>query len=209
MSLLSLWAKDYKNLNFCSNSLEINPLNILVGPNGSGKSNLIDLLRFLQLSLSEGLGSVSGFRYSSEELGGSHLLSFNVERPGTVIFKYKFKGIDETRNQPIYLQVKLFIGKLNNSVEIHQELLYSPIDGDEDRPFYYYKLHDVQLNAGVVSILQKDNSPRFERISGVPVDSLGLLAIDELIQDQENVRELLLNSKKSEVGGSIMPTIWT
>lgn len=194
MSLLSLWAKDYKNLNFRSNSLEINALNILIGPNGAGKSNLIDLLRFLQLSLSQSLGSVSGFRYSSEEIGGSHLLSFHVERPGTVIFKYKFKGIEETRNQPIYLELKLFIGKLNNSVEIHEEMLYSPIYGDENKPFYYYKFHDVQLNAGIVSIRQEDNTQRFERISGVPVDSLGLLEIAELIQEQENVRELLLKS---------------
>ncbi|MGC9525031.1 MAG: AAA family ATPase [Limnospira sp.] len=194
MSLLSIWAKDYKNLNFRSTSLEINRLNILIGPNNSGKSNLIGLLSFLQLSISQSSSSISGFRYACEELGGSHLLSFRAERPGFVILKYKFEGIEETNNQPIYLHFKLFVAQSNQSVEIHEEFLFSPLYGDEDRPFYYYKLHDSKLNTGVVSILQDDGSQRFQRIDGVPVDSLGLLAIDELIQEKENLRESLLKS---------------
>ncbi|QIZ69897.1 AAA family ATPase [Oxynema aestuarii] len=195
MSLLSIWAKDYKNLNFYETPLEFDRLNLLVGPNGSGKSNLIALLRFLQLSVSQSFGSVSGFRYACEELGGSHVLSFNLDRPGTVLLKYKFEGIEETRYQPIYLEIKLFISKLTNSAEIHEELLYSPINGDENNPFYYYKLHNHQLNTGVVSILQPDGSQKFQRISNVPLDSLGLLVINELIQQEnEEIRELLLRS---------------
>ncbi len=194
MSLLSIWAKDYKNLNFYSTSLELKPINILVGPNGSGKTNLVGLLNLIHLSVFQNSEDIKGLEYACDYLGGSHLLYFNRERPSEVSVKYKFTGIAETRNQPIHLDIKLFVSQSSNRIELSEDFLYSPVRGDEDQPFYYYKFHDHSIGSGVLSILQPDGSQRFQRISDIPVDSLGLLSIDERIQKDEEVRELLLKS---------------
>ncbi|OAB57492.1 hypothetical protein AY600_17690 [Phormidium willei BDU 130791] len=90
MSLLSLWAKNYKNLEFYSQDLELQNLNILVGANGSGKSNLVGLFNLLQLSVSPNLEAGSGFAYACDDLGGTHLLSFKQKRPATIQIHYKF-----------------------------------------------------------------------------------------------------------------------
>lgn len=194
MSLLSIWAKDYKNLNFYSIPLELKPLNILVGPNGSGKSNLVGLLNLIHLSISKNSEDIKGLESACDYLGGSHLLYFNRERPSEVSVKYKFTGIPETRNQPIHLDFKLFVSQSSNRIELSEDFLYSPVRGDEDQPFYYYKFHDHSIGSGVLSILQPDGNQKFQRISDLPVDSLGLLSIDERIQKDEEVRELLLKS---------------
>ena len=194
MSLLSIWAKDYKNLNFYSNPLELKSLNILVGPNGSGKSNLMGLLHFIQLSVSQNSEATSGLAYACDYLGGAHLLSFQTKRPGKVRFQYKFDGIKETANQPIYLDFKLLISHSTHRTEICEDSLYSPINGDEKQPFDYYKFHEHNVRSGVLSILQPDGSQRVQRISDIPVDSLGLLSIDERIKKDEKVREFLLKS---------------
>ncbi|MCC5899088.1 MAG: ATPase [Phormidium sp. GEM2.Bin31] len=194
MSLLSVWAKDYKNLNFYSQPLELKPLNILIGANGSGKSNLIDLFNLLQMSVSPNFEASSSFSYACEHLGGPHLLSFQQKRPGQISIKYKFQGIEATDYQPIYLEFKLWISHSTQAIEIREEFLYSPIKGDETQPFYYYKLHEQTINSGLLSILQSDGSQQFQQISDIPVNSLGLLSIDERIQEDEEVRELLLKS---------------
>ncbi|WP_309143848.1 AAA family ATPase [Oscillatoria sp. HE19RPO] len=194
MSLLSICATDYKNLNFYSTPLELKSLNILVGPNGSGKSNLMGLLNFLYLSVSQNSEATSGFAYACDYLGGTHLLSFNTKRPGKVSLKYEFGGIEETRNKPIYLGFKLLVSQSSNRIELCEDYLYSPIIGDVDEPFYYYKFHDQSVGSGVFSISKPHQGSKFERISDLPVDSLGLLSIDERIQEDEEVRELLLKS---------------
>lgn len=194
MSLLSLWAKNYKNLEFYSQDLELQNLNILVGANGSGKSNLVGLFNLLQLSVSPNLESGSGFPHACDYLGGTHLLSFKQQRPATIQIHYKFQGIEETRYQPIHLDVKLRVSQSTEAIEIREESLYSPLKGDETQPFYYYKFHDQTVTSGVLSILQPDGSQKFQKISDIPVNALGLISIDERIQNDEEVRELLLKS---------------
>jgi predicted ATPase len=165
-----------------------------VGPNGSGKSNLMGLLNFLYLSVSQNSEATSGFAYACDYLGGTHLLSFNTKRPEKVSLKYEFGGIEETRNKPIYLGFKLLVSQSSNRIELCEDYLYSPIIGDVDEPFYYYKFHDQSVGSGVFSISKPHQGSKFERISDLPVDSLGLLSIDERIQEDEEVRELLLKS---------------
>ncbi len=195
MTILALSSENYKNLGSYGFQSFKN-LNILIGPNGAGKSNLLGLFSFLSDSLISENQDVSGFQVAVDKMGGARIYSVFADTPGYVKLLYKFRGIEETNGKDIYLKIWMFITSSSEFPEIHLEELCSPKDGDPERPFIYYKIHDRNRGSGVVSLPDREygGNVRFRQVSDLSTRSLVLTSLDDAIRKSEYVDELLRDS---------------
>ncbi len=130
-------------------------LNILIGPNGSGKSNFIDVLKFLRDCMisrpGDGRG-VTEFEDAVVRLGDAKILDATIAPPATVGLEYGFSPT-ESLPQGVLLKIDLMVKGANSSPVVKCEILS---DGntnvDQRDPLTYYRAHDAESGAGVVSV---------------------------------------------------------
>ncbi|QTA91826.1 AAA family ATPase [Desulfonema magnum] len=186
LMLSKLILKNFKNIKI-ENHLPLNNLNVLIGPNGSGKSNLIALLKFMRNCLisnsDEGRG-VTDFEEAVIELGDHKILDATVQAPATVSFEFEFNAVEVIRRE-IKLELDIMLKGANTNPIVRREILCDsqPALG-ETSPFCYYKAHEPESGAGVVTIYNDADrrSSRFEKLHDVPVNRLTLSSIPELLE---------------------------
>jgi hypothetical protein len=92
--------------------------------------------------------------------------------------------------QGLSLDLGLFVGAKDSKVSISRENLSNSYLS-RPNPFYHYKLHDIQIGQGVVSVYnyESESSSHFETVYNVPTNLLGLLIIHNLLEGSKNPPE--------------------
>jgi predicted ATPase len=184
-----LATTNYRNLSLESGLDLFRYLNIFIGPNGSGKSNFTAALEFLRNCIvtgSEVVQSESLFQNAVAALGGSGMVDKSLSLPADINFKYFF-NLPAADERLLSFDLTLFAGQQNAPVTIKKELLYALIEGGN--PFYYYKYHDIQVGEGVISVSDENGSSHFEKVTNVPVNSLGLGTLHALLETSKDPPE--------------------
>jgi predicted ATPase len=186
-----LITNNYKNLSL-DKIVELQNLNIFIGANNSGKSNFINCLKFLKDSLTktpEKNRGVSSFEDAIAQIGGHRILDITVKSPAQVRLAYCF-NFPQNQDSTI-LDLKFLVNQQKLKVSIAQESLYTglKLDNVNSIPdFYYYKFHHKESGKGEIAISNQEDSneekltQKFQRINDIPINSLGLSLIPELLE---------------------------
>jgi len=178
-------TKNYRNL-ISGNGIELNNLNILIGSNGSGKSNFVAILEFLKncLTKSPELNSrgVTAFQDALSKLR-YNILDASLKKPAKISFEFGFPNVSPLGEVTLFLE--FYVDKV--VVIAKESLQHSKPNPGSEKPFIYYKSHDQQTGAGMVSISNKHknkNGSHLERLTQIPVDELSLVAIPKILTEQ-------------------------
>ena len=190
MLLNKISLRNYKNIFMEPHGLLLKNLNVFIGANGSGKSNLINSLEFLKNCIShdnDEYRTTSSFEKAINGLGGAKALCKSLSRPERLFLSYEFNDV-ETSRYGLKFDINLYVKDNTSKVTISEEML-SYAQHVQEEPFIYYRFHNRRPGDGVVSVWndEVEKKSHFEHVENVPISSLGLLVLPDLLEDSKNV----------------------